>query len=295
MPLRPLVLLAVLSVCAVGCAGTAPADTGGGVVAEQQPLPAQESPPPRVDQSTAESAFGVLTELDEAWRRRDCAAVAGLTTWAEKPLGGRACKGTRNGRPALYSEPEFFLPEEGGWFAALARKPSPAYFVFVLEDGRWRLGAGPIPARGKPVRPGDAGVTAGQDLATQARLVPQRHLTYLTDPAGVNGVRFPSGDPVRGLLDEIVRRPAQVRPDRLAIDVELVDGPPRAVALSDESMLVFDVVRLTYRQRPKAGRAALRHPLKGLSPEGTELVELASVLTAADGLTTVGVRRGPAG
>ncbi|NUW41017.1 hypothetical protein [Nonomuraea rhodomycinica] len=289
MPLRLLALLAGLSVLAAGCGGTTPADV---VVAEREPPTAPASPPPRVDATTAEPAFGVLTELDEAWEQRDCIGIADLTAWAEKPLGGRACEGTRNGRPALHSDPVFFLPDEPGWFAALARKPSPAYFVFVFEDGRWRLGAGPIPARGEPVRPGDAGVTADPDLVTEAALVPQRHLTFLTDPAGVNGVRFPAGDPMRGLLDEILARPAQVRPDRLDIDVELVDGPARAVALSADSMLVFDVVRLTYRQRPQAGRTALRHPLEGLSPEGTELVELASVLSATKGLTTVGTRRG---
>ncbi|GAA3188829.1 hypothetical protein [Nonomuraea roseoviolacea] len=292
MPLRLLALLTGLCVLTAGCGGRPPADVAA---AEQEPPAATDPPPPRADATTAEPAFGVLTELDEAWKRHDCAGVADLTAWAEKPLGGRACEGTRNGRPALYSDTVFFLPDEPGWFAALARKPSPAYFVFVFEGGRWRLGAGPIPARGEPVRPGGTGVTADPDLVTEAALVPQRHLTFLTDPAGVNGVRFPAGDPVRGLLDEILARPAQVRPDRLDIDVELVDGPARAVALSAGSMLVFDVVRLTYRQRPKAGRTALRHPLKGLSPEGTELVELASVLSATKGLTTVGTRRGIAG
>ncbi|WP_162795735.1 hypothetical protein, partial [Nonomuraea lactucae] len=248
----------------------------------------------RVDVATAERAFQVLAELDAAWARRDCAAVAELTTGVEKTLGGRACEATRNGRPALHGDPMFFLPEAGDWFAALARKPTPAYFVFQFDGGRWRLAAGPVPAHGPPVEPAGH-VTAGRSMARQARLVPQRHLTYLTDPAGVNGVRFPSGDPVRGLLEELTGRPAQVAPDRLSIDVELVEEPARTVALSADSVLVFDALRIRYEQRPRPGRTSLRHPLDGLSPAGSELVVLVSVISAADGLATVGLRRGLAG
>ncbi|MDF2709315.1 hypothetical protein AB0C18_13460 [Nonomuraea muscovyensis] len=291
MQLRLLALFAGLCALTAGC-GAPPEAT---VVTEQRPSAVPESIAPPVDAATAERAFGVLAELDEAWRRRDCAAVAELTTGAEKTLGGRACEATRNGRPALPGDPVFFLPDAGDWFAALARKPSPAYYVFQLDGDRWRLAAGPVPAHGEPVSPGDPGVAAGREVATRARLVPQRHLTYLTDPAGVNGVRFPSGDPVRKLLDELAGKPAEVAPDRLSIDVELAGEPARTVALSTGSVLVFDVLRIGYEQRPGPGRKALKRPLEGLSPEGSELVVLASVVSAADGPTTVGLRRGPAG
>ncbi|MFG1963841.1 hypothetical protein [Nonomuraea sp. NPDC049028] len=284
MPLRLLVLLAGLTVMAAGC-GT----TGVATVAPPEDPTSAPAAAHSVDTATAEQAFQLLGQLDQAWKRRDCAAVAELTTWVERTLGGRACEGTRNGRPALYSEPSFFLPGEGDWFAALASKPSPAYFVFLREGGRWRLGAGPIPARGAaPETP--TTITPDAGLISQARVVAQRHLTYLTDPAGVAGVRFPAGDPVRGLRDELAALPGRVRPDRLDIDVELPEQPTMALPLSADTMLAFDALRVVYRQRPKAGASALAHPLK----KDAEIIVLASVIKAAEGLTTVGVRRGPA-
>ncbi|WP_219465596.1 hypothetical protein [Nonomuraea rhizosphaerae] len=283
MPLRLLVLLAGLSVVVAGC-GTANVATV---------LPPEESASTpasahTVDANAAGGTFQLLGDLDQAWKRRDCAAVAELTTWAEKTLGGRACEATRNDRPALYSDPVFFLPPEGGWFAALARKPSPAYFLFLEEGDRWRLAAGPIAARGRVPEPSTA--TTDPAVAAQARVVAQSHLTYLTDPAGVAGVRFASGDPVRGLRDELNGLPAKVRPDRLDVDVERLEQPTMALPLSSDSMLVFDGLRLVYRQRPKAGRTSLAHPLG----RDAEIVVLASVVSAENGVTTVGVRRGPA-
>ncbi|HUR02742.1 MAG TPA: hypothetical protein VM347_09390 [Nonomuraea sp.] len=284
MPLRLLVLLAGLSVVAAGC-GT----PGVATVAPPEDPASAPASAHSVDTATAGQAFQLVDRLDKAWRRGDCAAVAELTTWVEKTLGGRACEATRNGRPALYSDPTFFLPGEGDWFAALAGKPSPAYFVFLREGGRWRLGAGPIPARGAtPETP--TTITPDAGLVGQARVVAQRHLTYLTDPAGVAGVRFPPGDPVRGLRDELTRLPEQVKPDRLDIDVELPEQPTMSLILSADTMLAFDALRIVYRQRPKAGKAALAHPLK----KDAEIVVLATVISAAKGPTTVGVRRGPA-
>ena len=63
-----------------------------------------------------------------------------------------------------------------------------------------------------------------------------------------------------------------------------------AIPLSADTMLVFDALRVVYRQRPKAGASVLAHPLK----KDAEIIVLAGVIKAARGLTTVGVRRGPA-
>ncbi|WP_214320909.1 hypothetical protein [Nonomuraea sediminis] len=252
MPRRLLAILGALFVLA-GC-GTA----GTGVtVPPEQAAPSISAH--RVDEATAEQAFQLLDRLDKALSQHDCAAVDDLVTWAARTLGGRACEATRNGRPARYGDPEFLLPDADDWFAALARKPSPAYFVFVLEDNRWRLGAGPIPVIGRPPAH-TPGATADPDLAVEAGLVPQRHLTFLTDPAGVQGVRFPAGDPLQGLRAGIA-------------DVEFVDGGARAVALSSTQLLVFDALRI----RRTAGR--------------TETVELASVVTAGNRCATVGLLR----
>lgn len=241
MPRRPFALL--LGLCLVTACGSAPAAQGS---------PAVASPSPgRADTVAAEAAFGLLGQLDEAWRTLDCAAVEHFTTWAENVLGGRACEATRNDRPASppgrppssdskapdlgeYSAPEFFLPAEDDWFAALATKPSPAYFVFVREDEIWRLAAGPIPLVDEaPSLASD--VTPAPETAVKARLVPQRHVTYLTDPAGVSGVRFPSGDPVRDLFSATTEKQA---------DVRLVPGPTRALALADGAMLVFHALEI---------------------------------------------------
>ncbi|MFI6596276.1 hypothetical protein ACIBHX_08510 [Nonomuraea sp. NPDC050536] len=252
MPRRLLALLGALTVLA-GCG------TPGGGVAVPPDEPAPSISAHRVDQATAEQAFQLLDRLDRALSQHDCAAVDELVTWAARTLGGRACEATRNGRPARYDDPEFLLPDAGDWFAVLARGPSPAYFVFLLEDNRWRLGAGPIPVVGRPPAY-TPGATADQDTAMEAGLVPQRHLTFLTDPAGVQGVRFPPGDPLQGLRAGIA-------------DVEFLDGTTRALALSSTRLLVFDALRI----RRTAGR--------------TEIVELASVVTAGNRCATVGLLR----
>ncbi|MBB5074815.1 hypothetical protein [Nonomuraea endophytica] len=336
MPRQLIALLAGLSMATAGCGGTAPPPAAG--LTSRTPSTAQ-----RIDEATAARTFASLAGLDRAWRERDCAAVVIATAWVEKTLGGRACAATRNGRPApsrtTYSEPAFLLPEEGGWFAALAGEPEPAYFVFVQARDGWRLGFGPVPLTGSgsatsPVAtPGSAtstvatpggstssgatsfganspGATSsgstsggstsggGPDPATvrRARLVPQRHLTYLTDPAGLSGVRFPDADPVRKLRDELAAEPARVRPDRLTVDVELLDVP-RTIG-AGASMLVFHTLRLTFRQRgaahPRYGKADLR-AFTGKSEldrlTGIELVSLVTELTPDNKVRTVALRR----
>ncbi|MFB9525531.1 hypothetical protein [Nonomuraea roseola] len=257
-----------------------------------------------MERAVAEKAFDLLDELAQAWEDRDCATVDRLTAWAENALGGRACEATRNGRPALtgYSDLEYLLPEAPGWFAVLARRPEPTYFLFV-HDRNWRLAAGPLRLLGEaPERADGAGPSSG--TARRARLVPQRHLTYLTDPAGVSGVAFPSGDAIADLRDELADRTARARPDRVSVDVELFGGPSRALALSNGSMLVFHTLRLVSRHRPGQGRDSLGRPPYGralvkeftgendpASLTGTELVVLASEISAKNKLTTVALRR----
>ncbi|NUP80575.1 MAG: hypothetical protein HOV96_23810 [Nonomuraea sp.] len=253
MPLR---LLALVLALLVGGCGT----TGGAPVLQEDRSPAPAAAP-RVDPATAEQAFSLLGQLDAAWQRRDCAAVEDLTTWAERTLGGRACEATRNGRPARPGDPVYVLPDEGDWFAALTREPSPAYYLFFLEDGRWRLGAGPVPVRGERER--EAGEPPSS-LLRLARLVPQRHLTYLTDPAGVGGVRFPAGDPMRALLKDVTRQHA---------DVELYGTRSLTIPLTGDSVLVFDALRLTYGEKR------------------TDLVVMASVVGEGNTIRTLGLRR----
>ncbi|GAA2392083.1 hypothetical protein GCM10010404_56700 [Nonomuraea africana] len=252
----------------------------------------------------AEKAFDLLGELAQAWEDRDCAAVDRLTAWAENALGGRACEVTRNGRPALtgYTDLEYLLPEAPDWFAVLARRPEPTYFLFVY-DRNWRLAAGPLRILGEAPERAD-GASASASTARRAKLVPQRHLTYLTDTAGVSGIAFPPGDAIADLRDELVGRPATARPDRVSVDVELFGGPFRALALSNGSMLVFHSLRLVSRHRPGAGRAALSRPPYGRAQvkeftgesqpatlTGTELVVLASEISSKNRLTTVALRR----
>ncbi|WP_344840736.1 hypothetical protein [Nonomuraea dietziae] len=196
----------------------------------------------------AEKAFDLLDELAQAWEDRDCATVDRLTAWAENALGGRACEATRNGRPALtgYSDLEYLLPEAPGWFAVLARRPEPTYFLFV-HDRNWRLAAGPLRLLGEAPERAD-GAEPSSGTARRARLVPQRHLTYLTDPAGVSGVAFPSGDAIADLRDELADRTARA-PSR--------QGERRRRALR--------------RPVPRAGAverldAGLPHPPPGLAP-----------------------------
>ncbi|MFI6293095.1 hypothetical protein ACIBEJ_16010 [Nonomuraea sp. NPDC050790] len=313
--------MATLSMATAGCGRTAPPPAAG-------PPPGTPTTAQGIDEATAAAAFATLTDLDAAWHARDCAAVVAVTTWVEKTLGGRACAATRNGRPAPartpYSEPVFFLPEEGAWFAALAMKPKPGYFVFVQVNDTWRLGFGPVPAIGdlpgttagepdpaataadkpaspataadKPASPATAGGEPDPVTARRARLVPQRHLTFLTDPAGLSGVRFPDADPVRRLRDELAARPARARPDRLSVDVELLDTP--RVIGAGGPMLVFHTLRLTFQQRgaahPLYGKADLRaftgkNTLDRVT--GIEIVSLVSELTPDNKVRTVGLRR----
>ncbi|MBB5962174.1 hypothetical protein [Planomonospora venezuelensis] len=315
MPRRLTALL--LSLCALaGCGvqteGRAAAPGAG---------PSPEASARTVGRAEAAQAFELLRRLDDAWRDRDCAAVERLTAWAESTLGGRACEATRNGRPAParkeYSDPEFFLPATAGddrWFAALAREPGPAYFLFVHQGDHWRLAAGPVPVDGgdapEPVADPDGGAAAsavpGDDPSTgvRARLVPQRYLTYLTDPAGVSGVRFAKGDAAADLLKELGERPGRVRPDRLTADVRLVVGPQRALALPEGGALVFHALEIEYRQRPGAGRSTLAHPIYGRDDlrgftggaraaelTGTEILLAVTEVTARGRLSTVAFRR----
>ncbi|MFI6538405.1 hypothetical protein ACIBHY_38540 [Nonomuraea sp. NPDC050547] len=299
MPRQLIALLAGLSMATAGCGGTSLPPAAG--PPSETPSTAQ-----RIDEATAARTFASLAGLDEAWRERDCAAVVAATTWAEKTLGGRACAATRNGRPApartTYSKPAFLLPEEGGWFAVLATEPEPAYFVFVHAGGGWRLGFGPVPVTDDPPgdTPGSSTSPGGEPdpvIVRRARLVPQRHLTYLTDPAGLSGVRFPDADPVRELRDELAAKPARVRPDRLTVDVELLDAP-RTIGTAGGSMLVFHTLRLTFRQRgdahPLYGKADLR-AFTGESDldrlTGVEIVSLVSELTPDNKVRTLGSRR----
>ncbi|WP_344922166.1 hypothetical protein [Streptosporangium oxazolinicum] len=267
-----------------------------------------------VELTEATEAFTLLRRLDDAWRDRDCATVEELTTWAEKALGGRACEATRNGRPApvrkSYSEAEFYLPGIAGqdrWFVALAREPDPAYFLFVQEAGEWRLGAGPIPIRGEVREPTEGAVPADDPgTGVKARLVPQRYLAYLTDPAGVSGVTFPRGDPARDLFGELVGRPARVRPDRLTTDVRLLVGPQRALLLPGGGALVIHALEIEYRQRARQGRSTLARPIYGRADlrgftgrsrtaglTGTEVVLVATeIVGSGSKLSTAGLRRG---
>ncbi|MER5649951.1 hypothetical protein [Streptosporangium sp. NPDC002524] len=261
----------------------------------------------------ASKAFAQLRRLDDAWRDRDCATVERLTTWAERALGGRACEATRNGRPAparkSYDDVELYLPgvDEESWFVALAREPDPAYFLFLREDGEWRLGAGPIPIQGEIHEPADGAVPADDpDTGVRARLVPQRYLAYLTDPVGVSGVTFPRGDPVRALFDELVRRPPNARPDRLTADVRLLVGPRHALLLPTGGALVIHALEIEYRQRARQGRAALARPIYGRADlrgftgrtrtaklTGTEIVLVATEIVGnGSKLVTTGMRRG---
>jgi hypothetical protein len=272
----------------------------------------EPSSPATTTLADAKAAFRTLGDLNDAWKSKDCAKIASLTTGAVSALGGHACSATRNGRPVPepidYTDAEFFLAteiEDGAWFAALARKPEPAYFVFAQAEGHWRLAAGPIKVVGDiPRLKGDTVVPA-DDPATDvtARLVPTRHLAFLTDPAGVSGIRFPSGDPMRKLLDELLRKPVKARPDRLSVDVRPADRP-RSLMLPDGGALVFHALTVVYQQKPGPGRSSLAHPLYGTadvraftgksSPAaitGTELLLIATKVAGPSKMTTVALRR----
>ncbi|MBP2704702.1 hypothetical protein JOL79_12845 [Microbispora sp. RL4-1S] len=308
--------LALLSGCGGENASATPAASGDG-----RPAPSATAAA-TVTQADVDAAFDGLKTLENAWKQRDCAAIAMLTTWVEGTLGDRICAAARDGRPApgftRYTDPELVPPAaelddsgDGRWFAVLARHPSPAYFVFVRAGGRWRLGAGPIPVVGDAPAPDDveAGAGSGGDAAAdsgaalRARLVPTRHVAFLTDPANVGGVKIAAHDPVRALMSELVRAPARARPDRLSVDVQL-EGEPRAIALPDGAALVFHALRVVTSQRPGQGHSTLTHPRYGAADvraftggsaaagmTGSELVLLATKVTAGNVMSTVAIRR----
>ncbi|WP_066369385.1 hypothetical protein [Herbidospora mongoliensis] len=265
--------------------------------------------------ATAERAFDSLQTLDAAWRDSDCAEVAELVAAPIAELGGDACEATALGHEMSrfdYTEPEFYLPTRGStgdpWFAALARMPDPAYFVFTHEKGGWRLALGPVPVpKAAPeVHVTDAVVPTGDDNPQiTASLVSQRCLTYLTDPTGVNGIRVPDGDPLRGLRDEIARSAAKYRPDKITVDVRLLAGTPsHALALPDGASLVFHALRLVTTQAPGPGRDELAKPvyadqeIRAFAGHGwlgevtaEELLFLATKVDADGRMTTVGMGR----
>ncbi|WP_432930150.1 hypothetical protein ACQPZZ_07480 [Microbispora sp. CA-135349] len=287
-----------------------------------------------ITMADAQAAFDSLSDLADAWKDEDCAKVGQLTTGVESTVGRRVCaaapgsSGPRtigsHGRFQSarglrgWGDPEFLLParqdgDDGAWFAVLAGKPRPAYFVFVRADGRWRLGAGPIPVVGKapPAMDGVEGevtdAAADPGAAVGARLAPTRHVAFLTDPAGVNGkgvsgVRFASGDPMRGLLTELVGAPGRARPDHLSTDVR-IEGPARALALPRGGSLVFHALRVVFSQRPGSGRSSLAHPRyraadvraftggTSATVTGSEVLMLATEVSEDNTMTTVGLRR----
>ncbi len=272
------------------------------------------SPTRTVGPDEAAAAFGLLKDLDDARKARDCTKILFLTTSAASELGGRACEATRNGRPVpppvAYDDVVYFLPDrpvEHPWFAALARRPRPSYFVFAYEQDRWRLAYGPIRLLGKAPELDTEDVTRvvpGDDPedGLRARLVPQKHLAFLSDPAGLSGVRFASGDPVEDLLAELVKKPSTVRPDRLTCDVQLVPGEVRALGLKGGGALVFHAIRIVYEQK---GSGRLAHPLFGAdavrrftgrsgpaTTHTTEVVMLATEVGTDGRMTTAALTRG---
>jgi hypothetical protein len=286
----------------------------------ETPADPGETPPATVEitMADAQEAFDGLGDLADAWKDRDCAQIQQLTTGAEGAIASGVCAAARDGYAApafrAYHDPEFLLPrredgENGAWFAVLARKPQPAYFVFVWEDGRWRLGAGPILLVGKaPAMDGAVlDAEAVPDAAVAARVAPTRHVAFLTDPsgvdgAGVSGVRLASGDPMRRLLVELVRAPGRARPDRLTTDVR-IEGPARALALPAGGALVFHALRVVFTQKPGSGRSSLAHPRyraadvraftggAATTVTGGEIVVLATKVAKDTTMTTIGMRR----
>ena len=272
----------------------------------RQTIATPSSIPSTVTLDDAEAAFEIVRDLADAWRERDCAKIAHFTAEVERALGERVCAAARNGLPAPkftnYRDPEFFLPAGGDdddgdpWFAALATTPSPAYFVFVRSGGRWRLALGPIPVAGDERRPVTGPTALARKTAVRARLVPTRHVTYLTDPAGLGGVRFRSGDPMRDVLKELVRTTGNG--GRLTADVG-IEGTARTLPLPEDGALVFHTIRIDYEQRPGGGRPRYRpaevRAFTGEAPKGTvrgsEMIVLATAVDADDEMTTVGMRR----
>ncbi|MFC4531490.1 hypothetical protein [Sphaerisporangium dianthi] len=308
--LRRLVALGISVALLTGCGAV------NGGEASPTPEPVADTASARtVQESEAATAFELLKELDEARRKRDCAKVLFLTTSAASELGGRACEATRNGRPVpapvAYGDVDYFLPDravERPWFVALARKPQPSYFVFAYEEDRWRLAYGPVRLAGRePGLDADevtrAVPTEDPEDGLRARLVPQKHLAFLSDRFGLTGVRFVSGDPMRNLLTELVKKPATVRPDRLSYDVQLVPEDTRALGVEGGGALVFHAIKIIYTQKARSRR--LTHPLFGADAlraftggadraviHVTEVVSLATKVAPDGRLTTVAMSRG---
>ncbi|GAA0388184.1 hypothetical protein Acor_53560 [Acrocarpospora corrugata] len=273
-------------------------------------LEGSESPSPVLSLDVAEGALQALPELREAWKTSDCETVQSLTAGPERELGTTVCSAKKQGLGGVdfsdYSDTEVFLPgeaDDGAWFTALARKPDPAYFVFVHEDGVWQLELGPIPLTGK-VPPQDSVPEGAAEMVVKSRLVPQQYLSYLTDPAGVSGITFPAGDPVRSVLAELLRTPRKARPDRVSVDVRLATDSSRALLLDDGGALVFHAIKLVFTQKPGAGRHALRHPrydtaeVKAFTGKaksghltGSEILFLITKVSKAGKMSTIGLRR----
>ncbi|RCG27871.1 hypothetical protein DQ384_25425 [Sphaerisporangium album] len=312
--LRRLAALAIGVVLLPGCG----ARDDGPPVGTPSPANVATSAP-TVGPDEAATAFGLLRRLDDAWSGKDCAEVAFLTASPESGLGGRACEATRNGRPVpaslAYGDVDYYIPGALGgrpWFVALAHRPHPSYFLFEHDEGRWRLALGPIRLVGDApeldvdeTQAAHAVPADDPEDGVRARLAPQKHLAYLSDPAGLSGVRFASGDAMTRLLAELVRKPSQVRPDRLGVDVRLVPGETRALALAGGGALVFHALQVVYSQRARTGKVA--HPVFGAaavraftgkaSPKtvtATELILLATTVAPDGRMTTVALRRTPA-
>ncbi|GGK65579.1 hypothetical protein Sme01_24200 [Sphaerisporangium melleum] len=311
--LRRLVATGVSVALLTGLTGCG-AGSGGGPTPAPDESTSAAVPTRTLSQSEAATAFELLKELDYAREKRDCEEVLFLTTSAASELGGRACEATRNGRPVparvSYEKVEYFLPDrpqERPWFVALARKPQPSYFLFAYEEDRWRLAYGPVRLVGKaPDLEADhatrAVPTDDPEDGLRARLVPQKHLAFLSDRFGLSGVRVASGDPLRALLTELVRKPAGVRPDRLSYDVQLVPGETTALGVGEGGALVFHAVKIVYTQRARSGRLA--HPLFGADAvraftrsarpktiHVSEIVQFATRVGADQKLTTIAMSR----
>ncbi|RJL30530.1 hypothetical protein D5H75_23545 [Bailinhaonella thermotolerans] len=285
---------------------TACADRGpDGLTATPEPRGPSASEAEPVGRATAEQAFELVPRLAAAWKDRDCAEIASLTTGAEA-VAAAECEAVRNPfGDADLSRPEFYLPNPPGarpWFAARA---GGAYFLLVREDAGWRLALGPVPLRGEaPALPADAEVRPAPTEAIEVELAPQRHITYVADLAGVGAERFPAGDPIRELRREFAERPKRARPDILQPEIKLSTAPAYSILLPSSGALVFHTLELTFQQR-SAGGGKLAKPLYGEADReaftgeaaapraltGQELLFLVTRVDQEGNLTTVAMRR----
>lgn len=300
--------IAVLALCAAllcGCGGK-PGDQAADL---SYPDPSA-TPAEVLDLTGAKAALGTLKDLAQAWREKDCGRVADLTTGVERTFSARACAAARNGAPGpgriAYRDVEIFIPtgpDAGDWFVALSADPDPAYFLLERDQGRWRVAIGPVPLVAEPPELLAEQPAEDDPVAIAARLAPQRHLTFLTDRAGVSGVRFARGDPMHELRAELVGGPGRARADRVRTDLSLIPGPLRMLRIDEEEALVFHALRLERTQRAAGGR--LRRPLYDADRlraftgttrpavlSGTEVLVLATRVSADGALATVAMRRG---